>query len=435
MVNSTVLDNGIRVVSELLPEFRSCTLGVWFGTGSRLEDHDQAGLSHFLEHLLFKGTQRRSAYDIAKTMDGIGGQLNAFTEKERTCYYARVVNDHIPLAVDVLFDMISNSLLEEQEIEREKGVILEELKMIEDSPDDLAMHLFNRCLWGSHPLGRPIIGRRQIIGSMQRQQLADYLGQRYVPGNAMVVAAGRVDHESLVRLVREQSQNLGSGDYQPETRPPEALGRRRVFHRDCEQTYLTFGGAGLSATDERRFTLLVLDAVLGSSMSSRLFQEIREKRGLVYTIGTYQSAYRDSGVFGVFAGTSADSAQEVLSLSRAILEQVRSEGITDEELKRAKELIRGNMALAMESTSARMLRLARSMFYEGRHLPVAEALQRVDEVSHDQILKLAGELLNTESYALTVLGPVSEVDGVASEPVGRQALCAHGEEAQTTATV
>ncbi len=417
MVKTTVLDNGLTVVTEQIPEFRSCTLGIWIGTGSRQEGEGEAGVSHFLEHILFKGTKSRSAYEIAKTMDGVGGQLNAFTEKERTCYYARVMADHVPMAVELLFDMTCHSLLDPVEVEREKGVILEEIKMFEDSPDDQVTHHFTRRVWADHPLGRPIIGTRQVVAGMTHQLLKDYLHQRYHAGNMMVAAAGMVDHENFVELVKDQMGGVAETGLMPVYNPPQASASTVVFSKDCEQVYLCYGCSGLSAVDDRRYHLMVLDSVLGGSMSSRLFQEIREQRGLVYSVGTFQNAYRDCGLFGVFAGTGAANVEEVTEVTRQIFAEVKREGITPEELERAKELLKGHLALAMENTSARMLRLARSFFYHNRLVPIEEVLDRVQSTTLQNVQSLADWLLDESRYSLTALGPVDSVDGVAAVPL------------------
>ncbi|MGE0488883.1 MAG: M16 family metallopeptidase [Vulcanimicrobiota bacterium] len=417
MVKSTVLENGLQIVTERIPEFRSCTLGIWIGTGSRHEQESEAGTSHFLEHLLFKGTSTRSAYDIAKTMDGVGGQLNAFTEKERTCYYARVMADHVTLAVDLLVDMVAHSLLDPAEVEREKGVILEEIKMFEDSPDDQVAHHFTRRVWARHALGRPIIGTRQVVAGMSRELLLEYMQRRYRTSNIMVAAAGQVDHDLLVGEVKRRSDQLLQGATSQTLTPPASSRRSVVYFKDCEQVYVCYGCPGLSAIDPRRYQMMVLDSVLGGSMSSRLFQEIREKRGLVYSVGTFQNSYRDCGLFGIYAGTGSDRVEQVIDITRDILTDIRNHGITDEELSRAKELLKGNLALAMESTSARMLRLARSVFYHGRLVPIGEVLSEVEKTDHENIRALADWLLDIDNYSLAVLGPVESVDGISAQPV------------------
>lgn len=422
----TVLDNGTRVVTESIPEFRSCTLGAWISTGSRFESEEDAGIAHFLEHLLFKGTERRTAYDIAKEMDSIGGQLNAFTEKERTCYYARVLDQHIPIATDIIFDMLRNSLLDEKEVEREKNVILEEIKMNEDSPDDLAGHRFTRALWADHPIGRPIIGYRDSVSAMTASRLRSYLEHRYGGSNLMIAAAGQVDHEQFVELVRTQVETLAMGDFVPQFDSPEAKGQNQVFYKECEQAYVCYGGRGNHATHPRRYSFLVLDAVLGGSMSSRLFQEIREKRGLAYSVGTYQYTYTDTGLFAVHAGTSAGAVEEMLDATDTILQSVIKEGLSSEELRRSKELLKGNLALGMESTSMRMLRLARGHLNHGRLIPLEDVIGAVEETTHDDVVELAAEFLDPKNFHFTILGPVDSIRGVPSRPVSSCDLVTNG---------
>lgn len=418
MQEKTVLSNGLTVVSERVPELRSCSLGIWCGAGSRFETDRQAGLSHFLEHMFFKGTGSRSAYDIAVSMDSVGGQLNAFTDREHTCYYARVMDRHLPLAVDILSDMVNDSLFDADEIEREKGVVLEEIKMYEDTPDDQVFELFNRSFYHSHPLGRPIIGYAPMVRELAREDLVEYVEHRYHPTNLLIACAGQVDHDDLVRQIEKHFD----GARKPrrplaESPKPATRQHRSVYHKACEQTYLCLGAPGIAYVDPRRYTMLVLDSVLGGCMSSRLFQEIREKRGLVYSVSTVQTALSDCGTFGVFAGTSAEKVPEVLQVARQIFSDVAGQGITDEELDRAKELLKGALALNLESTSSRMMRIARNNLYYGRFVPVEETIQRIDDVTHSEVKELASWLLDPERYSLAALGPVTEVDGVAAQPL------------------
>jgi predicted Zn-dependent peptidase len=417
MNKKTVLDNGTRIVTETIPEFRSCTLGAWVSTGSRFESEEDAGIAHFAEHLLFKGTTRRTAYEIAKEMDSIGGQLNAFTEKERTCFYARVLDQHVPIAVDILFDMLRNSLLDPKEVEREKSVILEEIKMIEDSPDDLAGHRFTRALWPGHAIGRPIIGYRDSVQGMTSERLRSFLTDRYGGPNLMIAAAGQVDHEQFVDLVKSHLESYPSGGFKPKFDAPAPLGTNQVFQKDCEQAYVCYGGRGPHTTEPRRYSFLVLDAVMGGSMSSRLFQEIREKRGLAYSVGTYQYTYTDVGLFAVHAGTSAKSVEELLDATDEILNTVIKDGLTDEELRRSKELLKGNLALGLESTSMRMLRLARGHLNHDRLIPVEEVLDAIERTTHEDVVQLAEEYFDPTKFNFTILGPVDSVRGVPAQPV------------------
>jgi predicted Zn-dependent peptidase len=426
MIKETVLQSGTRIVTESIPEFRSCTLGAWVSTGSRFESEQDAGLAHFLEHLLFKGTRNRTAYDIAKEMDSIGGQLNAFTDKETTCFYARVLDQHIDRAADVLFDMLKNSLLDPVEVEREKGVIIEEIKMFEDSPDDQSLHRFQRSIWGAHPLGRPVIGYREVIEQMTSERLSEYLSARYGASNLMVAAAGRVDHDAFVDTVSRALEDYPQGSFSGDKGDPVPVKQDLVFHKDCEQTYLCYGGPGLSAVDSRRYSFLVLDAVLGGSMSSRLFQEIREARGLAYSVGTFLHSYQDCGAFGIYAGTSGQSLEQLLDVADTILKDTIDHGLSDEELGRSKELLKGNLALGLESTSSRMLRMARSHLVHGRMIEVEEVIRAVERTTHREIRDLAAEYLDPSRFSLSVLGPVGTVRGIAARPVSSRDLTAEG---------
>lgn len=426
MTNETVLSSGARVVTESIPEFRSCTIGAWVRTGSRYESEENAGIAHFLEHILFKGTKQRSAYDIAKEMDALGGQLNAFTEKERTCFYSRVLDQHIPVALDVLFDMLKNSLLEPEEVEREKGVILEEIKMGDDSPEDLAVARFSRALWPTDPLGRPIIGYKDVVAGMTAARLKEYLRTEYGASNLMVVAAGRVDHASFVDLVTRALEDYPTGHSETRSLAEPCQQQRLLFQKDCEQAYVYYGTKGLAAGDPRRYSFLVLDAVLGGSMSSRLFQEIREKRGLAYSVGTFQNSYQETGVFGVHAGTSCNSVEELLDVTDQILADIRKVGLSAEELARSKELLKGHLALGLESTSNRMVRLARCHLNHGRYIEIEEVLKAVDETSHRDVLSLAEEFLDPDRFSLTVLGAMDEVRGIRSRAIEEKDLTLGG---------
>ena len=418
MYRQTILDNGLTILTEHLPEFRSVSLGLWVGAGSRFETPAQAGLTHFIEHLLFKGTEKRSAYDIAATMDGIGGQMNAFTEKEHTCYYARVMDTHLQMALEVLCDMFLNSVFDPEELEREKGVVIEEIKMYEDTPDDHIYDLFTAQLLAEHELGRPIIGYVPTVSSFKRADIRSYVDFHYRAQNVIVAAAGRVDHDTFVEWVKGHlADNLPAGKPENQVRPAEAHSSKKVFYKDSEQAYVCFGGSGLSYVDPRRYTMLALDVILGGSMSSRLFQEIREKRGLAYSVGTFQNSFRDCGVLGIYAGTGKDKVGEVLDVSRTILREVCKNGLTEEELRRAKELLKGSIAMGLESTSNRMMRMARNWIYHGRFISIEEAFAKFEAVTLEDVLALASEKLNPDKFSLTVLGPVDEVDGVRSVPL------------------
>ncbi len=418
MYQKTVLDNGLTIVTEQIPEFRSCSFGIWVGTGSRYESEPESGISHLLEHMMFKGTSTRSAYDIAVAMDAVGGQMNAFTEKEHTCYYARVMDLHLPMAVEILCDMMIDSLIDPEELEREKGVILEEIKMYEDTPDDQIFDLFTRAYFQGHPLGRPIIGSAEVVSSITREQIKDYIARRYSADNVMVAAAGQVEHKEFVELVtRHLGEKLSTGGTKREVQAPTPIRHQSVFNKDCEQAYVCLGAPGLSYSDPKRYGMLLLDSVLGGSMSSRLFQEIREKRGLVYSVTTYQNAFRDAGVFGVFAGTSAERVPTVLEITRTILADVAENGITAAEMDRAREHLKGSVALGLESTTNRMMRMARNELYHGKFIPLEELIRRLDAVTLEELHGSARTYLNPDGFSMAVLGPLDSVDGVAAQPI------------------
>ena len=412
MVSKTVLDNGATVLSEPAPGFRSCSVGLWVKTGSRYERPHQAGLSHFIEHMLFKGTQQRSAVQIAQTMDSVGAQTNAFTEKEHTCFYARVVEKHFPLAWDVLSDMFLNSRFAEEELQRERGVVLEEINMYEDSPEDVVFELFHSSLWGSHQLGRPILGTRGRVGAFTREDIRAYMREHYTADRLVVAVVGNIDHAELVRRVEawqlpaaQEPVCLTEGGV-PEARPAKIL-----RYRGDEQVNLCLGVMGLSADDPRRYALLVLDSVLGGSMSCRLFNEIREKRGLAYAVGTFQNGYRGCGSFGIYASTSPENAAEVLRLSRQTADDVCQNGITEAELDRAREYIKGTLALGLESTSARLMRLAKTECYHNRYIDEEEFNGHIDSVTREDVLDLARWMLAPHRFHLTAVGPLRELDG------------------------
>ena len=411
----TVLPGGLRVVTEKLPAMRSAAFGIWAGVGSRDEDVPHAGATHYLEHLLFKGTARRSALDISASMDAVGGELNAFTAKEYTCYYARVLDEDLPLAIDVLCDMVTGSLLEPRDVDAERGVILEEIAMNEDDPADLVHEAFAAQLFGDTPLGRPILGTVQSINSISRDRIAEHYRARYTPDNLVVAAAGSLDHEDVVELTRAAFGSLLSGEVAPV--PPRLVGPAgesvsegtgvRLVSRPVEQANLVLGCGGLARTDRRRFALGVLNAALGGGMSSRLFQEIREKRGLAYSVYSYSSAYADTSLFGIYAGCQPKRVEEVLSICREELQKVAEHGIDEEELKRAIGQISGSTVLGMEDTGSLMTRVGKAELCYGTHLSVDELLAKISSVTLDDVREVASSVLGAYRPSLAVIGPVN----------------------------
>src|ERR1700691_4129829 len=411
----TVLPGGLRVITESLPAVRSVAFGIWAGVGSRDEDLTHAGATHYLEHLLFKGTSRRSALDISAAMDAVGGELNAFTAKEYTCYYARVLDADLPLAIDVLADMVTGSLIEPKDVDAERGVILEEIAMNDDDPSDTVHEAFAAQLFGDSPMGRPILGSIDSINSITRLQISEHYAARYKPDNLVVAAAGSLEHEQVVELTRAAFGPALTGSAQP--LPPRLLAPGvaeaaagtgiRLVSRGIEQANLVLGCGGLSRTDERRFALGVLHAALGGGMSSRLFQEVREKRGLAYSVYSFSSQHADSGIWGVYAGCLPAKADEVLSICRDEIAKVISGGLTDDELDRGKGQLRGSIVLGLEDPSSRMSRLGKSELVYPRLEPVDEILASIEAVSHEAVRSVARELL-TRPKVLAVVGPYDD---------------------------
>ncbi|HEX9030940.1 MAG TPA: pitrilysin family protein [Streptosporangiaceae bacterium] len=417
VVCRTVLPGGLRVITESLPAVRSASFGIWAGVGSRDEDIRHAGATHYLEHLLFKGTSRRSALEISASIDAVGGELNAFTAKEYTCYYARVLDADLPLAIDVLCDMMTGSLLEPSEVEAERAVILEEIAMTDDDPADTAHEAFTWQLFGDTPLGRPILGTVDTINAITREQIAEHYVARYSPENLVVAAAGRLDHDEVVEATRACFAGALRADAVPA--PPRLPGPAgpgvasgtgvRLLSRPIEQANLVLGCAGMSRTDDRRFALGVLNAALGGGMSSRLFQEIREKRGLAYSVYSFGSQHADIGMWGIYAGCLPAKADDVLAICAEEIAKVCAGGLTDEELDRGKGQLRGSMVLGLEDPASRMTRIGKSELVYPRLEPVDEILARIESVTLDDVREVASAIL-TQPKALAVVGPYDDAD-------------------------
>ena len=410
-VRRTILPGGLRIVSEHVPGVRSASVGVWVGVGSRDETPALHGCSHFLEHLLFKGTSRRSAMDISVALDAVGGEFNAFTAKEYTCFHARVLDDDVPLAVDVLGDMVTDSLLLEEDIAAEREVILDEIAMHDDDPDDVVHNLFARQAWGDSPLGRPIAGTVDSITALTRDQVARFYRRHYRPANMVVAAAGNVDHTALVRMVKKSFSAHGflEGD-EPPVVPDVTRPTRRVHAgtltatRPFEQVNLVLGVNGITRHDDRRYALGVLNTALGGGTSSRLFQEVREQRGLAYSVFSFASHHHDAGLVGVSVGCLPRRLDEVLSVVRAELARVASEGITEEELGRGQGQLRGGLVLGMEDTASRMSRIGKAELIYDELLSLDEVIHRIDTVTLDDVRDVARTLFR-QPEILAVAGP------------------------------
>jgi len=399
----TELPGGVRVITEAMPSVRSVSLGYWVGTGSRAEDDSEAGLSHLMEHLLFKGTERYASEEIDQIFDGMGAEINAGTGKETTSVFSRVIDDHLPQAFDVMSDMIWRPALRDVDSERE--VILEEIAMYEDDPQDKVFDVLGEAVFGPHPLGRSIIGRPEVVAQTSLDALREFHDVRYVPRNVVIAAAGSVDHDALVALAAARVPSRDAGGFASDDAAPESAARVRFETKETEQYHVCLGGPGLARDDERRFAARVLDTVLGGSSSSRLFQEVREKRGLAYSVYSFLAHYAGTGQVGVYLGTRGDNLAEGMGIIAAELDRARHDPASDAELTRAKENLKGRIVLALESTSARMNRLGSSLLAGVPLLSLDEAVGMVEAVTLDDLRELAGELWAPEKLAAAGIGP------------------------------
>ena len=428
----TEFESGLRIVTERMPSVRSVTLGVWVGAGSRDERPAIAGASHFLEHLLFKGTPTRSARDIAEAFEAVGGDLNAFTSKENTCFYARVLDRDLPLAVEHMCDMLQHSLLRKPDFEAERQVILEEINMHEDSPDELIHDLFTESLWAGHPLGRPVLGTVHSITSTNRDQVMRFYRRRYTPANFVVAAAGNVEHDRVVDLVRTgmatgRVKRQGPSKWHLRSdaaNAPKPTGATLVRNRPTEQAHICVGTNGLARSDPERFAFGVVNQALGGGMSSRLFQEIREKRGLAYSVYSYHAMYAEAGLFTVYAGTTPKRAEEVLGVIRREIDDVAGGGLTEKEFERAKGHMKGAFVLSLEDTSGRMSRIGKSEIAHGEILSVDETLDRIDQVTIEDARRVAERVL-TGPMGLAVIGPFPQDAFGGSDLNAELAVAAH----------
>lgn len=415
IVRRTVLPGGLRVVTETLPSVRSATFGIWAHVGSRDETPTLNGATHYLEHLLFKGTAQRSALDISAAIDAVGGEMNAFTAKEYTCYYARVLDTDLPLAIDIVCDMLTGSLIREEDVDAERGVILEEIAMTEDDPGDMVHDVFAKTMYGDTPLGRPVLGTVDTINALGADRIRRFWKKHYDPTHLVVAAAGNVDHTKVVRQVRaafEKAGALGRTDAEPigpraGAKRIRTAGRVELVNRRTEQAHVVLGMPGLARTDERRWALGVLNTALGGGMSSRLFQEIREKRGLAYSVYSYTSAFADTGLFGVYAGCRPSQVPDVLRICRDELDKAASEGLSDDEIRRAVGQLSGSTVLGLEDTGAIMNRIGKSELCWGDQMSVDEMLARIAAVTPDDVRSVAQDVLGRRP-SLAVVGPLKE---------------------------
>ncbi len=406
MIVREVLGNGLRLLTETMPHVRSISVGVWLTRGSRHEPEEWSGIAHFVEHMLFKGTATRSAEDIAQAIDSIGGQLDAFTAKEYASYYIKVLDEHLPLALDILADIVLHPAFAADDIEREKKVILEEIKMVEDTPDDLVHEMFTQSLWEGHPLGRPILGTRETVESLTQEALRDYFRRVYTADNFVISAVGNLEHARVRDLVeRAFGSMMPAGDKAVEQTPVVAP-KFLVRSKDLEQSHICLGTSSYSQSHEDRYVSYVLNTLLGGSMSSRLFQNVREKRGLAYAVFSGLSAYRDAGALTIYAGCANEAVAEVIDLTVEELRQLKGEPAPEAELRRAKDHLKGSLMLSLENTASRMSHLARQEIYFDRQFGLDETLEGVERVSAEDLRRVAASLFSNGALAGTVLGPL-----------------------------
>lgn len=411
MYRKSFLPNGIRVVSETIPYVKSVSLGVWIGSGSRSEQDDNHGISHFIEHLMFKGTAKRSARDIAETVDAIGGQLNAFTAKEHTCYYMKVLDTHLDLALDILSDMLLASKFASEDIGREREVVLEEVHMYEDTPDELVHDIHLSKIWKDHPLGRNILGSKESIASFNRDMVSKYYRNFYTPDNIVIAAAGNLDHDRLVNMAARFFTGMTGTKLttSPKEAPVLSLART-VQTRDTEQVHLCLGTLSVPQNSPDMYKIHILNNILGGGISSRLFQSVREERGLAYSIYSYQTNYSDAGLFTIYAGTRPANANQVIQLILQNLSEIKHNGIKIDELKKAKEQLKGSLLLGLESSSSRMSRIGKMEITLGKFIPLEEVVEKIDKVTLSDVREVAERLFRDDLLCLTAVGPIDSTD-------------------------
>jgi len=404
--NKTVLDNGIRIVTKRVPHARSVAMGVWVNVGARDERPEESGLSHFIEHMIFKGTEKRTAVQIAKEFDAIGGQCNAFTSKENTCYHAKVMDAYLNTMVDLLTDIFLNSLFDAQEVERERQVVLQEIRMLEDSPDEYVHVLLAQSVWGNHPLGRSILGGPETVAGFDSATVKEYFSRLYQPERIVIAAAGNLEHESFAELTARSFEVVRKANSFPERIVPDMNGVINVHPKDLEQVHVCIGAKGVHATDPRRYACAVLNTILGGNMSSRLFQEIRERRGLAYAVYSFLSLYSDTGTWGAYVGVDNSNTEQVIEVIAREMKRAKDEPVDSSELTNAKQYLKGGLYLGAESTDNQMTRIAQNEITFGRFVPLKEVEDKVEEVTAEQILEVAQDIFQNDFVSLTLLGPV-----------------------------
>lgn len=410
MYKKTVLNNGVRVITESLPHVYSVSLGIWVESGSREENSSNNGISHFIEHMLFKGTENRSAFEIAREVESVGGTINAFTSREYTFFYAKVLKEHLRLASEILCDIFLNSLFDEGEVEKEKDVVCQEILMIEDNPEDHIHDFLYTTIWPNNSLGMPVQGRQETVRSFTRDSVCDYFTSPFNKAGIIIIAVGNVDHDEILSIFSDPFDSSKFTKEGVRKKKPEQSRGIFVQKRDIEQVHLCIGMPGPGKRDSHRYPAFVLNAILGSGMSSRLFQEAREKRGLVYSIYSSVSTFGDSGMFKIYAGTTPNKVADLMSVIADVLADIRKSDLTDGELGRAKEQIKGNLLINFESTDFRLTRLASNEMYFGRHIPPDEVSRQIDEVTKGDVLDFGHNVLREDRTVVAAIGNISSDD-------------------------
>jgi predicted Zn-dependent peptidase len=410
MHHKTVLKNGVRILSEKLDHYRSVSLGIWVNVGSREEVKKENGISHFIEHMIFKGTQTRDNLEIAKQLDAIGGYSNAFTGKETTCFHAKVLDKHFNTLADILADIFLNSLFDPEELDRERQVILQEINMVEDTPDEHIHMLFNRLFWNKHPLGMSVLGTDQTVSKIKKGTILSYIKRHYTPDRIILAAAGNIDHEALVAYFQPLFESLESTGENIPRNTPGTNGGVICHYKTLEQAHICMGGKAPHLSSEHRFAGAILNTILGGSMSSRLFQEIREKRGLAYSVYSFLSAYIDTGLLGVYVGTDPLEVDRVLALVNKEIRKILNGGISESDLAEAKEHLTGGLLLSAENTDTRMMRLAKNEYVFGRYMGFDELVTYLEKVTVDEVVAMATETFQDNEVSLVTLGAVKEKD-------------------------
>jgi predicted Zn-dependent peptidase len=407
LIKKYTCQNGVRIVLEQIPTVRSVAIGVWIGTGSRNENPENNGISHFLEHMFFKGTKTRSAREIAESFDSIGGQVNAFTSKEYTCYYAKVLDNHAPFALEVLADMFFNSTFDSEELNKEKNVVNEEIKMYEDTPDDIVHDLLSKAIYSDHPLGYPILGTEETLQSFSGEKLEQYMHETYTPENVVISIAGNVP-ESFINNAEQFFGSYEASKKKIEHVKPEFHASKISRKKETEQAHLCLGFEGLQIGHKDVYSLIVLNNVLGGSMSSRLFQDVREQRGLAYSVFSYHSAYLDSGIVTIYGGTGANQLNVLYETIQETLSKLRADGITEKELNNSKEQLKGSLMLSLESTNSRMSRNGKNELLLGRHRSLDEIVEQIDQVTKLSVDSMANNIF-TDNYSVSLISPNGEL--------------------------